>query len=207
LPKSLTGGEIDAKSGLVRDDIDSAAGDLCDGALSRFIRDIPYENRLEPGYFVPTATAWSAGARWVRCDIAVIAFGSSLDNPKLAPLPARIATFVDKLTSSPQSMSLCVDTKEASEGSDPFDSGTARYADCTGDPQWREASESDLPGDDAAPFPSEKARNAFDQTTCGDPADAAGQFWITYEPTADSWATGDRTVECWVASGASDPTA
>ena len=58
-----------------------------------------------------------------------------------------------------------------------------------------------LPGDEAAPFPSEKARNAFDQANCGDPAEAAQQTWTTYEPTSESWQTGDRIVECWVANG------
>jgi hypothetical protein len=64
-----------------------------------------------------------------------------------------------------------------------------------------------VPGADTAPFPSEKMRNAFDQATCGDPADAAEQVWITHEPTQGSWKVGDRAVECWVGFDASAPIA
>ena len=155
---------------------------------------------MEPGYFLPSEGAWGAGERWVRCDFAIIAYGSSFADPRLEKLPAKISDFVHDAESTPQILALCVNTGESTEASDLFNSDTATYADCGKDPQRREASEDHLPGDDMAPFPSEKARNEFDQAHCGDPADATGEVWITYEPTTDSWKTGDRTVECWVAS-------
>lgn len=204
LPRTL----IDQESGNVRDDIDTAARDSCDAASAHFLPSTALqESRVEPGYFLPSEGAWGAGARWVRCDFAIIAYGSSFADPRLEKLPAKISDFVHDAESTPQILALCVNTEESTDASHPFNSDTATYADCGKDPQWREASEDHLPGDDTALFPSEKARNEFDQAHCGDPADAAGQVWITYEPTTDSWKTGDRTVECWVASASPAPSA
>ncbi|MFM9918664.1 septum formation family protein [Lacisediminihabitans sp. H27-G8] len=208
LAKSLPRTLVDDSTGSVRDDIDSAAFESCDAASAHFLPSSTLqESRLEPGYFLPSEAAWAAGARWVRCDFAIIAYGSSFSDPRLEKLPAKISEFVRDAESRPEIFALCVNTTESTDSSDPFSSDSATYADCAKDPQWREASEDALPGDDGAPFPSEKVRNAFDQAHCGDPADAAGVVWVTYEPTADTWKSGDRIVECWVATAPSGPTA
>jgi len=204
LPRTL----VDPESGYLRDDIDTAAYDSCDAGSAHFLPSTAHiETRLEPGYFLPSEAAWAAGARWVRCDVAIIAYGSPIAEPRLEKLPADIGDLVDDVRSTPEIFDLCVNTEESTDASDPFNSETATYADCAAGPQWREASEDYMPGDDSAPFPSEKARNAFDQANCGDPADAAGEVWITYEPTKDSWQSGDRVVECWVSSGSAAPNA
>lgn len=206
LSKKFTGPLIDTKTGLVRDEIDSAAGAACDTATAKFLPSLTVkETRLELGYFVPSEAAWSAGARWVRCDIAIIAFGSSFAAPELARLPAKIADFVHRAESTPRWIALCINTQETVNETDPFASGTATYADCEGAPQWRESSENDLPGGSSAPFPSDADRIAFGKEVCGNAADAAGQVWVTYEPTKETWLTGDRTVECWIAAEASAP--
>ena len=158
LPRTL----IDQESGNVRDDIDTAARDSCDAASAHFLPSTALqESRVEPGYFLPSEGAWGAGARWVRCDFAIIAYGSSFADPRLEKLPAKISDFVHDAESTPQILALCVITEESTEASDLFNSDTATYADAT------------------------------------------GEVWITYEPTTDSWKTGDRTVECWVASALS----
>jgi hypothetical protein len=208
LSKMLSRTLIDEKTGYVRDDIDNAAWESCDAASSHFLPSTArQESRLERGYFLPAEGAWAAGARWVRCDFAIIAYGSSLADPRLEKLPAKIGDFVHVAQSTPEIFALCVNTEESTDASNPLNSDTATHADCAKDPQWREASEDSLPGDDTAPFPSEKVRDEFVQAKCGDPADTSGQLWITYEPTTDSWKTGDRTVECWVASASPDPSA
>ena len=206
--KKLSRTLVDQDTGYLRDDIDIAARDSCDTASAHLLPDTARrETRLEQGYFLPSESAWAAGARWVRCDFAIIAYGSTFADPRLEKLPAKISEFVHDVESTPEIFALCVNTQETTDASDPLNSETATYADCAKDPQWSEASEDYLPGEDSAPFPSEKARNEFDQANCGDPADAAGKTWITYEPTKDSWQGGDRTVECWVASGSSAPSA
>jgi hypothetical protein len=206
LSKTLSRTLIDQKTGNVRDDIDNAAWKSCDVASTHFLPSTArQESRLEQGYFLPSEGAWANGARWVRCDFAIIAYGSSLADPRLEKLPAKISDFVHDAQSTPEIFVMCVNTEESTQTSDPLSSDTATYADCAKNPQWREASEDYLPGDDTAAFPSEKARNEFDQSHCGDPADTAGEVWITYEPTKDSWKTGDRTLECWVASASPAP--
>ncbi|MHC5795641.1 septum formation family protein [Lacisediminihabitans sp. FW035] len=206
--KALSRTLIDPATGYVKDEIDTAAWNSCDAASPHFLPSTAVrEKRLEQGYFLPSEAAWAAGARWVRCDFAIIAYGSALADPRLEKLPADIGSFEHDVQNSPEIFAMCITTSEETASSDPLGSETARFADCAADPQWREASEDSLPGEDSAPFPSEKVRNAFDQANCGDPADAAGQIWVTYEPTADSWKLGDRTVECWVASGTSTPNA
>ena len=101
----------------------------------------------------------------MRCDFAIIAYGSSFADPRLEKLPAKISDFVHDAASTPQILALCVNTEESTEASDLFNSDTATYADAT------------------------------------------GEVGITFEPTTDSWKTGDRTVECWVASASSAPSA
>lgn len=208
LSKKLSRTLVDPATGYVTDEIDTAAWDSCDAASPHFLPSSAVrETRLEQGYFLPSDAAWAAGARWVRCDFAIIAYGSTLADPRLEKLPADISSFERDVQNTPEIFAMCITTSEETASSDPLGSETAKFADCAKNPQWSEASEDYLPGEDAAPFPSEKVRNAFDQANCGDPADAAGQVWVTYEPTVDSWKLGDRTVECWVASGASAPNA
>ncbi len=197
LSRTLARTLVDEKTGKVRGDIDTAAWSSCDAAWAHFLPSATrQESRVDRGYFLPSDGMWHAGARWVRCDFSIIAYGSSFADPRLEKLPTKINDFVRHAESTPEIFALCVNTKESTQGSDPLNSDTATYADCAKDPQWREASEDKLTGDDTAPFPSEKERNEFDQAHCGDPADAAGKIWITYEPTTETWKTGDRIVEC-----------
>ena len=200
LPKRFTGSWQDSSTGTMRTDISEAAWSVCDPAISDFLPTLDVTaNRFEFSFFLPSLKSWADGARWVRCDASLIAIGSKLSSPRLAALPN--SGLVDQLNRAPESLKLGINTPDATPQTDPFNSPSATYADCAKSPQWREESQSDLPGDDSAPFPDDAALGAFEQQHCADRAEAANQSWVTYEPTEDTWKHGDRVVECWVSGG------
>lgn len=201
ISKSFTGALIDERTDSVRDDIDQAAGSDCMAATKRFLPTATLnESRLQLGYFVPSAAAWEKGARWVRCDVALIAYGSRLAAPKLASLPKTISDFVHTAKTKPEWIALCIDTGAKAMSTDPLNAPTATYADCAGTPQWREVSESTLPGGSDAPFPNDYERAQYAHVLCGDAAKALNRVWFAYQPSEKSWSLGSRTLECWVAA-------
>lgn len=202
LPESLADDEGD-----VRDSVAEAASDECVTAGYDALGTLnDLDDRFSMSFSLPTDFAWLNGARWVRCDVSLLAVGSLLSNPTLAMLPANFQDLVIDESENPQKFQVCLDTKDpVTAESDPFASLTARYADCAADPQWRERWVKNLPGDDESLPPTDETISAFGQETCGDRAEA-DQTWITYTPTDDSWALGDRGVECWVSNEAGPTT-
>jgi hypothetical protein len=207
LSKSLPDTWANAK-GNVRVAVDDAAWNACSAAALDTLGTLnDLTDRFAFAYYLPSETAWLGGARWARCDVSLYKVGSLLSSPRLTTLPANFQNLVISESEHPEKYTLCLDTADpATDDSDPFSSDSARYADCTADPQWRERWVKDLPGDDASPLPSDDTIAAFAQDTCGSKAEAAGQTWITYTPTDDSWAWGDRAVECWVSDEVSPTT-
>ncbi|WP_394770397.1 hypothetical protein [Lacisediminihabitans sp.] len=136
----------------------------------------------------------------MRCDIALVGFGSALTAPTFLPLPADIRDLVREVTEQPLKFALCIDTGDPSGGTDPYNGPFSTYADCTDRPQWQEASTADLPSGSAV-LPDVDSLLAFEQLRCGDAAEATGNLWFAYAPTEESWLAGDRQVECWVSSG------
>ncbi len=188
--------------GEVRSDVADDAWSTCSDGLSDFLPGIDDRDyRIYFSYFLPSLAQWKAGARWDRCDVSVITLGSRLDSPHFDPLPSRIARFVADFSANPAAYAYCVDTAEAATtDSDPFGSSTARLSDCTKHPQWHQADNDYFPQDADAPFPTSDEIDAFVARVCGPPL-KDGVVTVAYPPSEDSWATGDRLVECWSAEG------
>lgn len=194
----------DAKTGEMRDDVTSAASTACSAAQARFLPGLrTTESRFLFAYYVPSKAAWQAGARWVRCDLSVVNIGSSFIEPTLSELPTHISDLLSSFAAHPDLFALCINTGDPVASADPLSSESATYADCAKDPQWREKSESNLPGDASSPFPEDSAIAAFNQANCGAAADARDEQWTVYAPDSETWKTGDRIVECWVATKSS----
>lgn len=191
----------DPKTGDMRDAVASAASTACTTVQARVLPPLTAtESRLLFAYYVPSKTAWKAGARWVRCDLSVVDIGSSFIAPTLSRLPTKITDLVGEVAANPAFFAICINTNDPVASADPLGSESATYADCAKNPQWREVSESNLPGAASSPFPDDSAIAAFNQANCGVSAVARNQEWTVYTPDADTWKTGDRIVECWVAA-------
>jgi hypothetical protein len=153
---------------------------------------------IQDYFFVPSEAQWKAGARWVRCDVGVLATGTTIANERLSPLPTRISTFVSAVSSNPARYEFCINSPQSVTAEGPLDDPESVIADCTRSPQWKLASRGNLPEASGAPFPSDAVANAESTAICSPAASGAGQIWVAYLPTAAGWASGDREVDCWV---------
>ncbi len=156
------------------------------------------EQLIEEYFFVPTEAEWKAGARWVRCDVGVLATGTTIADEAFRTLPAQISTFVASVSSTPARYEFCINTSESVTDVGPLDDPDAVIADCSKNPQWKLATHGNLPEAAGAPFPSAAVANTESTTICSPAASGDGQIWIAYLPTKASWASGDREVDCWV---------
>ena len=149
-------------------------------------------------FFVPTKAQWKAGARWVRCDLAVLATGTTLDNESFAALPAKISSFVRAVASDPLRFEFCMDSSTPVTESGPLDNPDAVLANCKDHPQWKLALHGKFPDRKGAPFPDEATSNAASSKLCLPAVSGNNEVWIAYLPTKDSWATDDREIDCWI---------
>jgi hypothetical protein len=82
-------------------EIQTKAEDAC--SVSTLLPHLGWNQQLINDYFfVPTESQWKAGARWVRCDIGVLATGTTLDNESFTALPSEISTLESQVSSEPQ---------------------------------------------------------------------------------------------------------
>jgi hypothetical protein len=145
-------------------------------------------------FFVPTVVEVKAGARWVRCDLAVTKIGSATSNPRVVDLPEDIEDLVAELDDNPEQFELCTDVPDDKLNDGPYADGSV-YADCTDEVSWRQGVSASYPGGNEAEYPGDDAMTAFWMMTCGiKPADTD---WYVFAPDADSWTQGHRDVECW----------
>lgn len=150
-------------------------------------------------FFVPTEVQWKAGARWVRCDIGVLATGTTLDNESFVALPSTIATFVGEVTSDPKKFGFCMNSSAPVTESGPLDNSDATLADCRDHPQWALTIHANFPDPAGAAFPDEAASNAASAKVClPTVTDTATEVWIAYLPTKAQWASGSREIDCWL---------
>lgn len=179
------------------DAVEAKADDAC--RLSTLLPHEKWNQQLiQDFFFVPTEAQWKAGARWVRCDVGVLAVGTTVADENLGPLPSRIATFVAGVTSDPARYEFCVNSPQSATAEGPLDDPDSIIADCSKDPQWKLAAHGNLPGAAGAPFPADATANSDSTKICAPAATGDGQIWIAYLPTKADWASGDREVDCWV---------
>ncbi len=197
----------DANSLNVR--VQTKAQDAC--KLTILLPHLKWNQQLINGYFfVPTEAQWRAGARWVRCDVGVLATGTTLDNERFASLPSTIATLVSAVSSEPLRYGLCMNSSTPVTESGPLDNPDATLADCRHNPQWRLSTHGKFPDAAGAPYPADATSNAVSAKLCQPAASAAGGVWFAYLPTKSGWASGDRGIDCWIgqkATGGSAGTA
>lgn len=177
--------------------VQSKAAEAC--TISTLLPHQKWNQQLIQDYFfVPSEAQWKAGARWVRCDVGVLATGTTLADERLSRLPASIQTFVSAVSSDPARYEFCINSPQSVTAEGPLDDPDSVIADCTRSPEWKLAARGDLPGASGAPFPSDAVANAESTKICSPAASGSGQIWIAYLPTAAGWASGDREVDCWV---------
>ena len=197
LAGTFTGGLYDSDNYL-KQQIADAAYTACEAEQTKQFASLAnHEFRVAFSFFLPSESAWKAGERWVRCDLSLMTFGTLLSKPHYDALPAIASTFLTGIAGAAKHYELCLTTSEAvSEDSDPLNAKSATIADCADDPQWRVGAVKYYPDGADVPFPGIDALDKVANDICG-PAEEGGIIVITYEPSADTWANGDRIVDCW----------
>jgi hypothetical protein len=181
----------------LRDAVQTKADAAC--SISTLLPHQKWNQQLiDDFFFVPTEAQWKAGARWVRCDVGVLATGTTLDNESFTALPSKISTLVTSVSSDPVRYEFCMNSTESVTDVGPLDNTQATIADCSASPQWTLAAHGNLPEAAGAPFPSQAAANTESTAICSPSVSGDGQVWVAYLPTKTGWASGDREVDCWV---------
>ncbi|MDQ1552218.1 MAG: hypothetical protein QOD50_1640 [Actinomycetota bacterium] len=179
------------------DEIQKKAGDAC--GISTLLPHLKWNQQLVNAYFfVPTEAQWKAGQRWVRCDVGVLATGTTLDNESFSALPTKISTLVSQVSGDPVKFEFCMNSSTPVTESGPLDNPDATLADCRDDPQWKLTIHGTFPDAAGAPFPDDATSNAVSSTLCLPTVTDGNQIWISYLPTKSGWASGDREIDCWL---------
>jgi hypothetical protein len=179
------------------DEIQTKAEDAC--SITALLPHQKWNQELISAYFfVPTEAQWKGGARWVRCDVAVLATGTTIDNESFTALPSKISTLVGAVSSDPVRFEFCMNSPTPVTESGPLDDPDAVLADCKSHPQWRLALHGKFPDAAGAPFPDDATSNAASSKLCLPGVSGDNEIWIAYLPTKSGWAGGDREIECWI---------
>lgn len=145
-------------------------------------------------FFVPTQEEWDAGNHTIRCDIGLLAIGSDYLQPKLEDLPDTMADLASDIKENPEAYGLCV----IGNGAGPYESRQTELVNCgDGDYYWRYGGTVDYPAGASIPFPDDKTLNDYANDECPSLGIESGESVLSYNPSADSWAAGDRTIQCW----------
>jgi hypothetical protein len=179
------------------DEVQTKAEDAC--SISTLLPKLKWNQQLVNAYFfVPTESQWKAGARWVRCDVGVLATGTTLDNESFTALPTTISTLVGEVSSDPLKFEFCMNSSTPVSESGPLDDTDATLADCRDNPQWRLTIHGKFPDAAGAPFPDDATSNAVSSKLCLPQVRTPNEVWIAYLPTKAGWASGDREIDCWI---------
>jgi hypothetical protein len=178
--------------------VTDAAADAC--GTSKLVPQLKWNQQLVQGFFfVPSEAEWKTGARWVRCDVGVLAFGTTVDNEALANLPSKISTLVSAVSSDPQRYDFCINSPVPVTESGPLDTAKGRIADCRTNPQWALVGRGDLPELPGAAYPTNAVANTETATICSKYVTNSNEIWIAYLPSkTDFVKTNTREVDCWV---------
>ena len=201
LDGEFAGDMYDSDDYLKQDIVDASWSACAAEQAKQFPSLADHELRVAFSYFLPSESAWKAGDRWVRCDLSLLTIGTLFSKPHYDALPANASTFLTGLVQATAHYQLCITTTEAvTDDSDPLNAKSARYADCGANPQWQVGAVKTYPQGADVPFPGTDVMDKFVNDRCGQ--EEGGIVIVYYEPDADSWANGDRIVDCWRADGA-----
>jgi hypothetical protein len=183
--------------------IQTKADNAC--RVSTLLPDLKWNQQLINDYFfVPTEAQWKAGARWVRCDIGVLATETTIDNESFTALPSKISTLVRQVSSDPLKFEFCVNSPTPVSEGGPLDNRDAVLSDCRDAPEWRLTIHGEFPDAAGAPFPDQATSNAASSKLCLPQVKNANEVWIAYLPTKAGWASGDREIDCWIGQKSTD---
>jgi Septum formation len=182
----------------LRDDVAEAAGTACFDAMSDVFKNLGWKMALLGNYFfVPPLEKWNAGDRDVRCDIAILAYGSKVASPELMDLPVDFADVEDVALNHPEMLDFCVDAPGSGARSGPLDTRGSTFANCTENPEWVLTDHTILPDDENAPFPTDAQWKKLVKEACKTASLPDDELWWSYFPQEDQWAAGDREIQCW----------
>lgn len=182
-----------ATSGNVADSLYSDAWQTCGHHLTDVFPNLAYPSRIELSAHIPSVSQWQKGARWVRCDMAVIAVGSPLASPEFENLPD-YGGLRDTGVNDTYAFNYC--TNEPITGS-PAPSG-AVFADCTTNPTWLLYGYQTIPEPSGDTYPTAAQLTAAYENTCKKPHADAGQLTYPIYPSASDWQNGDENLQCWI---------
>lgn len=155
------------------------------------------EKRIGFFFFAPTASEWDDGAREIRCDIALLGFGSDYLNGDidLEDLPADINDLLDEVESNEVFYQLCL----TGDGSGPYEGTEAIIEDCTIDYFWRYGGYLEYPGTtESDPYPEGDTLFDYAIDECPLLGIAGPETVYPYVPSEETWVQyGDRNIECW----------
>jgi hypothetical protein len=180
---------------VVASSISTAASSACLTARNAVVGSTKNAPLLVPLSFLPTVGQWNAGSRWVRCDLAEIAVGSGVGQPRLATLPSRFSMLEATLKSNPKKFALCED--------DPANTGPdgaqTTYADCSHGADWTMLTSLTMAGAEGAPYPGLTALKKIGATQCAAVKTPPGHEVFAEPPTRMLWSSvDDRELDCWV---------
>jgi hypothetical protein len=191
-------GKLFTKSGYAYEAIENDAIQTCDRAKQS---DLPaYDDATSRVYiesYLPEENEWDAGARWVRCDIAVVKVGSSVKHPAFEYLPV-FAALRATMKDAPSQFNFCVNDPGGLGPGGPKGSN-AIYADCRNNPQWTLAGYKDIVTGTGGAYPTPAQMKAQYQLSCVSQYADSTHITYPYYPSKTDWDTnGDEQYECWV---------
>ena len=190
-------GKLFDSKGHVASDVQDDVFKTCDDAETSYLPVLDYVvQRIALETFLPNERAWNAGARWVRCDVSVLAVGSPIAHPLFESLPT-FAALKSSISTDPAQYDFCVTDPSGMAAGGPKGSG-AVYADCSDNPQWMLKKFVIPPQDVGAPYPGQAALTSDYNKDCKSKYSNKTHTTYPYYPSKTDWADGNPVIECWI---------
>jgi hypothetical protein len=152
--------------------------------------------------FLPSDAEWQAGARWVRCDIGLLAQPEARAETQLVPLPSNITELAHSVQHYPRQYEVCLAASISQSGAISGPHGDSALPVRCGDVgAWYFLASVPLGYAPESAFPGADALSRASTAACAQAMDESGGFdtsmWWFY-PGEQGWADGQRTATCWV---------
>ncbi len=180
------------------DTVANAASTACEAPFEKAVPGLAWNQQLVRNFFfVPSEAQWKKGERWVRCDVGVLDYGTSLSAEQFAPLPS-FDSVVSAINTDPTRFTMCLNTPKVAITKGPYPDKGDVITDCRANPQWSLVLDGAMSGGDKAPYPSDKSANSQIGVLCARSITGSNQIWRGYYPSKTQWANGNREIDCWV---------
>jgi hypothetical protein len=176
-----------------------AANLSCESAWEKSTGWADRPNRFSNFLFYPTLKQFTAGQRWVRCDVGLFRTGTlwNSDAHQLQVLTQSLAELKVAQKKDPNIVTLCLDSADDQIG---VFGEKLRVADCDQPHLWTLVSENDVSQGKDEKYPGNDEVQSRAEQMCIEekPDSVTGWFWIS--PSPDEWKAGKRTSFCFWAS-------